>query len=267
VRPINSASRYRPPHKQKPHRLVEKNRDDAQHELREAENNLNHTQSANSDRVELGELALEAALRQHNVEKQVSILIDDLGWANHMIGNTSVALQNIDRALEIVRDLDPDQLSREIRLLDAKALRHKALMVAGADLGKARRLIEDARCDIDAALLEGRRQDVETAQLLHAEALSTCISLELLDGKRIRPDSANEYAAAVEALAKAREARTLFFNHRSSTRYAKALYLEHCLLVGLGREVEAREVKTVLDDAVSKSSWEVEQVQLNIRGA
>lgn len=249
--------------------LAEKKRDIALLDLRDAVGLTFHTLNANVNRVRLGTLALEAALRQHQTVRQVSILLDDLGWANHMIGDAEAGLKNIERAIEIVSLLPPDELTPELRLLRAKALRHKAIITATRrSIDEAQQLVATAEQDVLAACPAGSRsRDVELAQLRHAEALFIATSLDLLSGeRRIGPDDVEGAKHTREALARVRLAREAFLTRGAFTRYAKALYLEQCLLAALGRELEAREIKTILDDALGKSSWEITVSSVNVRG-
>ncbi len=248
--------------------LAKAGRDDAILDLREGVGTLFHTQSANADRIKLGELAFGASLREHQTERQVAILVDDLGWANHMAGNGAKAVSHIDRAIEIVDMLPTDQLTNELRFLRSKAKRHKAVIESRHGLDQARGLLKEAEADILAAFPDrSRRQDIEIGQLEHAEALTISTYLNILDGKaRIRPDDSIAQGLANEALVSVRESKDAFTRGLSLSKYAKALYLEHCLLNAIGREIEAREIKTLLDDTLSRSVWEVEGSQNNIRG-
>lgn len=248
--------------------LAKAGRDDAILDLREGVGSLFHTQSANADRIKLGELALSASLREHQTERQVAILIDDLGWASHMAGDSATAAKNIDRAIEIVDILPTDQLTSELRFLRSKAKRHKAVIESRRDLDHARALLKEAATDIQAAFPDkSRRQDIETGQLEHAEALSIATYLNILDGTaRIRPDDSIAIGLAQEALSSVRRSKEAFTSGQSLSKYAKALYLEHCLLIAIGREIEAREIKTILDDILARSVWEAGGSQNNLRG-
>lgn len=248
--------------------LAKQGRDSAVLDIREGVGALFHTQSANKDRIKLGELALSASLREHQTHHQVAILVDDLGWANHMAGDSATAIENINRAIEIVDMSSPDQLTSDLRFLRAKAKRHKAVIESRSDLDYAKALMKDAEADImEAFPAQSARRDIEIGQIRHAEALIVATHLDILDGRtRIRQDDALTLRLASEALTKVRQAKVVFTGRQSLSKYAKALYLEHCLLNAMGRQLEAREVKTVLDDTLARSVWEVGAVQNNIRG-
>src|SRR6266540_2814572 len=123
-------------------------RDSALLELQEGIAWVFHSQSANEERVRLGTMALDAALRQRDTERQIAILVDDLGWASHMAGHDALALKNIDRAIEILGALPAGQLTGNLQLKRAKAYRHRAIIESPKSLDAARRDLASAEEDV-----------------------------------------------------------------------------------------------------------------------
>jgi hypothetical protein len=245
--------------------LASTHRDSALLELQENLGWIFHSQSANHERIRLGEMALDAAVRERDRYRQISILVDDLGWANHMDGNDTEAISNLDRALELLDDVPASQ---RVSLQRAKALRHRAIIRAARSTTDAKRDLERAEIEVATALPEGNERDIEIDQLRHAEALGICLQLGVLEGKLIRPGDTKGLRRAADALELARRAKAAFAapGEWQLARYAKAVYLEHALLNALGRTAEAREAKTLLDDALTRSTWDPSSEPLNVKG-
>lgn len=240
------------------------------HALLELQDNLGwifHSQSANADRITLGTLAAEAAVRAGNVEQHVNILIDDLGWAEHMAGDDEKALNSLDHALDLLGILPINRLTPNLRLAKAKALRHKALIVAPTNLLDARRYILEAEQEVTAGTA-GRQRSIEIGQLRHAKGLAILLNLRLTNGQHVPADDPVAVAAASEALALARDARQRFDTpgNWQLSRMAKAIYLEQSLLAALGKQLEADEAGVVLADVLRRSTWNANEFQLNMKG-
>lgn len=221
-------------------------------ELRRGVSMLLHTQNANDTRVELGELALDAAVRLGDRGEQLRILIDDLGWASHMAGHSQVALRHINLALSMLAVGEDSSLERS--LLKIKALRHRGIIISHWDLVKGLAVLDESAAEVD-RLAPGRVKSVQEAQIYHAKALAATEVLGLMDGAQI--DYADDEAKlrAEEALVSVREAITRFGDAKSASRLAKARHLETQLLCALRRDTEVRMAKVLEQKSLDQSAW------------
>lgn len=217
--------------------------------LRDANSHLLHLLGRNSDRVALGRLALESALARRSIRDRMAILIDDLGWTLHELGDEVEAKSNIQRALTL-----PDQAGHlgeeeglQLALLKLKGLRHLAVMHGGiAANNQHLRAAKAVAMQIAASRkVEGLEADVvrDLAQLQHAEAMIIFEDMQKRFGGRLRPDQIDAVADANEALSLTEAALARFESIGDDERAAKALGLMQRLLEALGRKTEALEAR------------------------
>lgn len=96
-------------------------------ELRNWGSRILHLLGANGERSQLGQIALTSAIEVGDLMMQATILIDDLGWTIHELGDDESAVENIKEALTILDQVkqDPEeQESDAIKDLELKANRH-----------------------------------------------------------------------------------------------------------------------------------------------
>jgi hypothetical protein len=208
-------------------------------------------------RVELGQLALDAATVLANDLAIAEILVDDLGWGNYMRAERALALQNIDhgrRVAESALGSNPPRAD-DLTITVAKAVRHRALICADADHGPP-----DDSLDTALALLNGltSRDDVvkrEIGQIHHARALLVAIRLGISESGAIDSADAGGHNDLRDALESVKRASQAFHELGDQARYTKALFLQVRLLNASGLELEARQVRAVRDRALATSDW------------
>lgn len=206
-------------------------------------------------RVNLGELALQSATILENNLIKVQVLIDDLGWANYLLGNRKIAIANIARGVEIARAAKDDK-SDEILLWEAKGLRHLALITCLEDRAGA-----ESRLDKAEELLRGiKRHDLtevsrDLAQIYHARALVRAMVLGVHKEGRLRKGDDDGLNEVKEALRLVRQSAQIFQNIGDRDRYTKALFLEVRLLEAMGAETEALEARALRDRTLASSEW------------
>jgi hypothetical protein len=125
-----------------------------------------HLLGAHRQRVRLGTLSLHAAQRVRDLEAEASILLDDLGWANHEVGDRQRARQSITEAIELLQEAaraTPDTVPVAVRLLLVRGHRHLGAMTEPADLSSA--LAHLAQAEAVVAELPAEIQTTERAAL------------------------------------------------------------------------------------------------------
>jgi hypothetical protein len=120
--------------------LAEQQKDRALLALRASTSRTLHLLSAHGERAELGALSLPAAQRAEDLEAEASILLDDLGWANHECGHDREARQRIIEAIDLLEERLSnlgDQAPIWLRQLLIRGYRHLGGISAGDDLTAA----------------------------------------------------------------------------------------------------------------------------------
>jgi hypothetical protein len=208
-------------------------RDAAVIELRGWSTRLLHLIGAKRQRTELGQLALTAAITAGDEVTQISILVDDLGWAMHELGDDKAAIENLDQALAIVGRLvaNPGNATNETLLdLKLKALRHKANINSRSlaiDAGRA--LFVGPRAEslaLPSPLLELHR-----AQIDHSEAELILNHIDANVGENGQVDPTGQLNVLLkDALELSEAAENAFAALTDHEREAKALALRVRLL-------------------------------------
>ena len=207
-------------------------------------------------RTILGAIALDSATILDDRLTKAEVLVDDLGWANHLLGRDESAIRNIRRGIQTAHDVHSEIIQTKIRaaLCEAKGLRHLAIIgdsetEAPANLEVATRILTG----LDPyASLEIER---DLAQLFHAKALIAAVKLGVQHSGVIRAADAPGRQALAEAVEDVRRASAIFDRIGDTDRYTKALFLEVRLLEASGAELEAKEAKAKRDRALSESEW------------
>lgn len=234
--------------------LHQEHRDPALLRLRNNVSLTLHILGFHEERIMLGLWALEAAQFLNEKNATISILIDDLGWANYLLGSSRGA-KNIERAITFANE-SPDPLGEPERsLLLAKAHRHLGVITASASeapfdsswFAEAERILREAEpLDPDAV-------KVDLAHLKHAEALGIASLLGINIAGELR-DSADR-SLAEQGLSRVREARDASRHAGDQGREAKSLVLEVRFLEALGLTTEAEQLAPTRDRAVAASVW------------
>ncbi|WBB76684.1 hypothetical protein O7602_14600 [Micromonospora sp. WMMD1128] len=235
--------------------LHEQQRDPAVLRLRENSSLTLHVLGFHEQRVELGEWALESAQFVDDKLAIISILIDDLGWANYLLGRNT-AVVNIERAIRYGEQL-PDGFGEPRRsLLLAKAHRHLGVTRTTRD-GEA----PEGNFDRAEQLLAGvaalapHEVRVDLAHVDYARSLAIVTRLGVNTGGSIEPSDARGTAALREALDLVRQAKAGFQAESDQGRYAKSLVLEIRILQAIHEDAEAGQLATLRDRAVAASVW------------
>ncbi|WP_127822677.1 hypothetical protein [Acidipropionibacterium jensenii] len=230
-------------------------------ELRRGVSMILHTQNANSARVQLGEIALDSAIRAGDRGEQLSILIDDLGWANHMAGHSPMALRNIQLAIDSLDEAKDS--SQERLLLRVKAMRHKGIIQSHSNLNAGLATLKEARSLLN-QMNPGREKNIQMAQILHAEGLAVATNYGIMNGAILENDVEPDQLRVVQgALESTREAITLFEDSKSSSRLAKARHLETELLHALRKDQAWRMSKVAEQKSLQEAAWQDGTINLN----
>lgn len=211
-------------------------------------------------RTELGEVALRSAVILRDDVAKTEILIDDLGWAHYLLGNTKIAMSNITRGVEIAKEAqesaEPTNLLR-LALAQAKGLRHLALILHKEANAEATQKLEQALNLLTEIRKKYATAEVERdiAQIFHAKALVAAMYLDIHKTGKIREGDIEGIQTIDTALTQVRQAASMFKNIGDLERYTKALFLEVRLLEAKGAETEAREISAIRDRTLAESEW------------
>jgi hypothetical protein len=228
--------------------------------LRDNLSHLLHLLHAHTERIELGRLALAAAVEDKSDIHRALILIDDLGWAFSEMNDPTQAKRNIAKGISIAQSssvVDPLQRS-QLFLAQAKGLRHLAMLSNGkAEAMDYLRQATDKITSLKAneAIMIRMGDDVkrDEAQLKHAEASLLAKDLGLDKVSSLPITDVIVLQAANSAIKSAEEAATIFESIHDDERHAKALMLVKQIQKRLGMEVDAIEtiarIRRVLRDA------------------
>ena len=90
-------------------------------------------------RVEIGKLVADAAAHSGRIKEQAFALIDDLGWTNHVLGNSGEAKRNIQHGIRLAQENDE-------YFLVQKGYRHlSGIAIDEGNLEEARVYLEKAK--------------------------------------------------------------------------------------------------------------------------
>jgi hypothetical protein len=239
--------------------LAKNNQDEKLLSLRSGMNNILHTLSANKERIILGNYAYDASVRRNDINSQTQILIDDLGWANHMIGNDDEALSALNRALEIIDEAsEPSQF----KIWKVKAFRHKAIIFSRTNPVESKSFLSKAKSEVG-TLPSSKRKNIEIGQLQHAEALCVCIENGI--NQNIIITNAKLQKKAKSALELAKNAALLFGTNGELSKLTKALFLQKEILTALNDTVLLRETTIAYEKSLDESMWNPQTI-LNLSG-
>ena len=169
-------------------------------------------------RVKIGKLVESAAAFSGDTKSQASALIDDLGWTNHVLGNSTDARRNILHGIRLAQESGEYYLAyKGYRHLSGMALKNENFEEATKYLERARefaRRIEDS----------GKREEVE-AGLYVNEAL--------IEMRR------HNWAKALELL---KTAQDIYRRAGDKDRETKLYHLIGDALFGMGELENAKDV-------------------------
>ncbi|MFF0824169.1 hypothetical protein ACFYUR_27660 [Micromonospora haikouensis] len=235
--------------------LHEQKRDPALLRHRENVTLTLHVLGFHEQRAQLGEWALESAQFVDDKLAIIAILIDDIGWANYLLGR-DVAVVNIERGIRYGEQLPTGFGEPRRSLLLAKAHRHLGVIrtaregrLAEFDFDRAGELLAGVAASAPAEVR------VDVAHVDHARALAITTMLGVNNAGTIRSSDAEGTAALRRALDLVRRARDAFQVESDQGRYAKSLVLEIRILEALHEDVEARQLAPLRDRAVAASVW------------
>lgn len=227
-----------------------------------------HILGFHKTRVQLGELAIQSATVINDNPTKSEILIDDLGWANHLLDNVNIAKQNIKRGIDIANKSKKRDKKNQLRLslAEAKGLRHIAIIDYKEKRISERRL--DRALSIltslgDQSMLEIQR---DIAQIHHARALISAMRLNVHKSGSIRKEDSSGMNMLDKALKEVRKASLIFKQIGDLDRYVKTLFLEVRLLEAKGAYIEAKEVSAIRDRTLAASEWATAEGKETITG-
>ena len=230
-------------------------RDPAMLRLRENSSLTLHVLGFHRERVRIGQWALEAAQFVNDDLAILSILIDDLGWANYLLSSDDGAA-NIEKAIRFGEQLPGDPLEPKRSLLIAKAFRHLGVMntartneLQRQDFTSARKLLQRIQPEAE------REASTDIAHVDYAEALAIATVLEVNSSGAVRRTDAEGMVSLYEGIELVRKARAGFRTLGDQGRYAKSLVLEVRLLEAAHESNEAAQLIPLRDRAVAASVW------------
>jgi hypothetical protein len=235
--------------------LHKQQRDPALLRLRDNESLTLHVLGFHQERVKLGTWALESAQFVNDQLAVMSILIDDLGWANYLLGRED-AVFNIEKAIRFGEQL-PDSLGEPRKtLLLAKAYRHlsvintaRLLILQTEGFSRATELLTKV------GVSTSHDVRVDLAHVTHAEALAIAAILNVNVSGSLRRTDSEGIALLEQALSLVREAKEGFSAAQDQGRFAKSLVLEVRLLEALQDDNGAQQLIPLRDRAVASSVW------------
>lgn len=241
------------------YKLHEDKKDRALLELRNGFSIMLHKLGFHETRVKLGGLALDSSTILNDDATKAEILVDDLGWANYLIGNREPAIENINQGIEIARKPSQPLDSRDSRRLSlcrAKGLRHLAIIMREEDPCKSDQNLDDSMKILD-SLNDPSSKEIkrEIAQIYHAKALVIAMDLGINKSGTITEkyiEGINQVKKSLEILKKS---ESIFKEIEDVDRYVKDLLLEKRLLESIRMDNEARYVKIILDREKWTTIW------------
>lgn len=218
--------------------------------IRESLSHLLHLLGENKTRYELGERALAAAIETESTLDRAQILIDDLGWAAHLLNQGRTAETNIKRGIDVANSIQTNNVADFVssRLTAAKGYRHLAMMAKDESaaltlLTKAEEVILSLNDKAD--LLDIFHDDItrDRAQIEHARATLIARSLGISEAGTVAASDRQAIERASEALGVVNKASTAFESIGDYERLNKALFLVERLNSALDHETAALETR------------------------
>jgi hypothetical protein len=223
-----------------------------------------HLMGLHQFRVYLGERVLEAAIKCGDDVARAEILIDDLGWARHLLGERKEAEESIASGIELAKGLASSARSELQRIeairIQAKGLRHLAIIIedstSASKMTLAQKILREAITSASAdpalhSLRSALRADL--AQLSHANAVLVAKKYNLLDAGLISNQIPKQKSDIESALSDVLSAGKIFEELGDLERYAKTLNLSIRLQDSLGRKLESRQTMVKRDHVISIS--------------
>jgi len=207
-------------------------------------------------RIALGEIALPSAVINNDDFTKVQILIDDLGWTNYILGNIQIAIQNINRGIEIASNTKNtlnNKENLELKLFQAKGFRHLALIKNQQSHPEALTLLQKSIHILEALDLSEAKVKRDFGQIYHAHALLIAEELGIKEKGAIRRGDNEAVSQLQEALNETRKSAEIMKELKDQERYCKALALEVRLLEASGAETETKEVSALLNHMLTIS--------------
>jgi len=246
--------------------LYRDKRDPALLRLRNNSSLTLHVLGFHSERIKLGNWALEAAQYVEDRIAIMSILIDDLGWAKYLV-NDMACIENINKAIEFSATFPPGVDEPQKSLLTAKAHRHLGVInstVKGEFEDKHFELAEQTLFKIQDVAKEACANNM--AHIKYARALAVASSLGVNVKGKIRSNDSVAQEEIRKALNMVRIAKEEFKKLGDQGRYAKSMVLEVRLLEAMDSSNELDLMKPLCERAVAASVWSRPQGRMFITG-
>ena len=211
-------------------------------------------------RSRLGEITLRSATVIDDSPTKVETLVDDLGWANYLLKNNNISLENIKRGILIARERKKTELQNSLRLslFEAKGLRHLSIILHKSSQKEAYSNLDKA-LEILIHLKQEYPENLEVyrdiGQIHHARALISAMTMGIHKKGVLRKDDQQGIVLIDEALEQTRKASKIFRDINDMERYAKALSLEVRFLEAKNENIEAMEVEALRDRTLASSEW------------
>ncbi|KAB7745581.1 hypothetical protein GA707_06645 [Nostocoides sp. F2B08] len=223
-----------------------------------------HVLGRHEERRELGDLALQSAGALNRDLDKAAILIDDLGWANYLLGDTQTALANMAKGTSIAENVrrttrvgHPDY--QDASILEARGIRHQAVIGAAGNNGPIDRWISDL--DNAQKLLtndDWQHENIirqEIAQIHHSRAFATVSYLGVNRSGTISPTDTEGRSRAAGALESLRKAEKIFRKLSDDSRLPKVYLLRTRVLEALGDSIDAKASKALAEQSLRASPW------------
>lgn len=200
-------------------------RDQALLELRRWSSRLLHLNGSHKARVEIGRLALGAAAAISDRYSEASILIDDMGWGLHALGDSDSARDCLNEGIALIEAMPEEERSRsDVLEMLIKAKRHLVSIqfAVTGDIHRALSATEEIRTLV--VTLPEPMKTLHFAQLDHTAAALTHRYLDRSLGRngQVDPTGALNRVHA-EAIARSASAESSFSNLGDIERQLKAL--------------------------------------------
>lgn len=207
--------------------------------LREAMSPLLHAWGFHRHRRDLGIIAADSAISLGDEPQYAAALLDDIGWSQHLLGNSDEARTAIQRAVQIASKA-PDNPAKA--LVRYKAFRHLAIIEASSrDLQESNDYIATAASTLETAIMGPERKRLEMAQLDHARAAIAVIHLGLSKSGRLSPTDTTGWKLLQDCVPGLGRAVLEFEALGSYSRAVKALELAARIAEATGDRLAAQE--------------------------
>lgn len=239
--------------------LYAEGRDKALVNLRNNFSETLHILGFHEARTKLGEISLQSATILASKLIKSQILVDDLGWANYLLGNKEIAVQNINRGVQIAntaRCSVQGESQVELGLIEAKGLRHLSIITEKDSIDDANKYLNDALLVLQ-SLKRGDLREVkrDIGQIHHARAFVAAMNLNVHREGVVRLGDQTAIGIIDKALLELRKASEIFHDIGDLDRYTKALFLDVRLLEAKGATMEAKEISALRDRTLAASEW------------